>query len=64
MLQILKRPIIITVIILLVWIVAAQSCMKFRISDVNAQKKFRDSGLVLKTFTIKINGSHLHYAET
>jgi len=62
--RILKRSITITIIILLVWIIAAQSCMKFRISDGDAQKKFRDSGLVLKTITNKINGTHLHYAET
>ncbi len=64
MLRILKRPITISVIILLVWIIAAQSCMKFRISDGDAQKKFNKSGIALKTITKKINGFPLHYAQT
>ncbi len=60
----LKRPFIITAIILLVWIIAAQSCMKFRISDGDAQKKFNESGVALKTITKNINGFPLHYAQT
>lgn len=59
-----KGSLVITGIIFLVWIVLAQSCMKFRISDSEARKKFSDSGIVLKTITKKINGFPLHYAQT
>lgn len=60
----LKRPFMITAIILLLWIIAAQSCMKFRISDGDAQKKFNECDVVLKTITKKISGFPLHYAQT
>ena len=59
-----KRPFMITEIILLMWITAAQSCMKFRISDSDARKKFSAAGVVLHTAVKIINGSPLHYAQT
>ncbi len=51
-------------IVLLVWILLAQSCMKFRISDSKARKKFSVAGIVLKTITTQVDGFPLHYAQT
>lgn len=51
-------------IFLLIWIIAAQSCMKFRISDESAKKKFMAAGVTLQTCVKKINGFPLHYAQT
>ena len=54
----------ISVFILLLWLIVAQSCMKFRISDGNAKKKFQSAGVVLHT-AIKIsNGFPLHFVQT
>nr|WP_294902684.1 alpha/beta hydrolase [uncultured Lacibacter sp.] len=51
-------------IILLLWLVLAQSCMKMRISDSKAKEKFAAQDVVLKTPVITINGFPLHYAQT
>ncbi|MBX9782309.1 MAG: alpha/beta hydrolase [Chitinophagaceae bacterium] len=51
-------------IFLLLWLIMAQSCMKMRISDQEAKKKFDEAGISLKTPTININGFPLHYAQT
>lgn len=51
-------------IFLLLWLILAQSCMKMRISDTEAKKKFDEAGISLKTPTININGFPLHYAQT
>ncbi|MBY0476757.1 MAG: alpha/beta hydrolase [Chitinophagaceae bacterium] len=51
-------------IILLLWLLMAQSCMKMRISDKKAKQQFNEAGLVLQTPVIKINGFPLHYAQT
>lgn len=59
-----KPPIKIAGIILLLWLIMAQSCMKFRISDSEAKKKFSAAGLSLQTPVKKINGFPLHYAQT
>ncbi len=59
-----KRSFMILGIILLVWLVFAQSCMKMRISDKDAQKKFSDAGVELKTPVKQISGFPLHYAQT
>ena len=59
-----KRSFMIIGIILLLWLVMAQSCMKMRISDKKAKQQFIGAGLVLETPVIKINGFPLHYAQT
>ncbi len=59
-----KPPIKVAGIILLFWLIMAQGCMKFRISDSAAIKKFRSAGVLLQTPMIKINGFPLHFAET
>ncbi len=59
-----KRSFMIVGIVLCAWILLAQGCMKFRISDAKATKKFKEAGVVLKTITKKVNGFPLHYAQT
>jgi pimeloyl-ACP methyl ester carboxylesterase len=58
-----KRLLIIS-IILGAWIIFAQSCMKFRMSDSKASKSFAKNGIELFTETIAVNGFNLHYAKT
>ena len=59
-----KRSFMIFGIILLLWLVLAQSCMKMRISDSKAKEKFAEQGVTLQTATLHINGFPLHYAQT
>ncbi len=59
-----KPPLKIAGTLLLFWVIMAQSCMKFRISDSEARKKFNAAGVVLQTPVKKINGFPLHYAQT
>lgn len=59
-----KRSFMIIGIILLLWLLMAQSCMKMRISDKKAIQQFNQAGLVLQTPVMKINGFPLHYAQT
>jgi pimeloyl-ACP methyl ester carboxylesterase len=54
----------IVTIILVGWILLAQSCMKFRMSDSKAKDAFTKKGVVLQTTTININGFDLHFAKT
>jgi pimeloyl-ACP methyl ester carboxylesterase len=51
-------------IILLLWLVLAQSCMKMRISDKKAKQEFTEAGIELQTPVKKSNGFPLHYAQT
>jgi pimeloyl-ACP methyl ester carboxylesterase len=51
-------------IILLLWLIMAQSCMKFRMSDEEAKKKFEAAGVTIQTPVKKIDGVNLHYAQT
>lgn len=50
--------------ILLLWLVLAQSCMKFRISDAEAKKKFKSSGTDFLIHTTIVNDRKLHYVQT
>lgn len=59
-----KRSFMILGIILLLWLVMAQSCMKMRISDDKAKQQFLESGVKLQTSVKKSNGFPLHYAQT
>ncbi|MBP6687493.1 MAG: alpha/beta hydrolase [Lacibacter sp.] len=59
-----KRSFMILGIILLLWLVMAQSCMKMRMSDSKAKEEFSNSGITLQTVTKNINGFPLHYAQT
>jgi pimeloyl-ACP methyl ester carboxylesterase len=59
-----KKSLIIICTILLAWLIFAQSCMKFRISDTAATKEFKEAGVVLKLQNISNNNSLVHYAQT
>ena len=50
--------------VIAIWIVIAQSCMQFRISDREAQKKFTEAGVQLTTTTMRVGKRHMHYAKT
>lgn len=51
-------------ILLACWIVFAQSCMKFRISDSKAKEEFRQKGLQVSFHYTDVNESGLHYVKT
>lgn len=59
-----KRSFMILGIILLLWLVMAQSCMKMRMSDSKAKLQFQEAGVQLQTPVKLINGFPLHYAQT
>ena len=52
------------VIFLCCWIVMAQSCMKFRISDSKAKEEFAQKGLQISFNYTDVNESGLHYAKS
>jgi pimeloyl-ACP methyl ester carboxylesterase len=60
----LMKTFIIIGAILFIWLVLAQSCMKFRISDSEAKQKFALSNVQLFTETIEVDGFSMHYAKT
>jgi pimeloyl-ACP methyl ester carboxylesterase len=62
--RILRKTFLFLAIVLIGWIIFAQSCMKFRISDSQAQEQFNKAGVRLFTETVKINGFPIHYAKT
>ena len=51
-------------IIILLWLIMAQSCMKFKISDSEAKKEFEKEGVLLTTKTIKLGKHRIHYAQS
>lgn len=51
-------------IFLLLWLIVAQSCMKFRISDREAKRDFSKAGVQLTTETVRVNNNNIHYAKT
>jgi pimeloyl-ACP methyl ester carboxylesterase len=59
-----KRRMYIGFAILACWVLFAQSCMKFRISDAKAKNNFAKENVQLQTQTINVNGFNLHYATT
>ncbi|HTS44895.1 MAG TPA: alpha/beta hydrolase [Puia sp.] len=59
-----KNMLIVLSIILILWLVLAQSCMTFRKSDDEANKEFAKEDVLLKTATIVVDGCHIHYAMT
>jgi pimeloyl-ACP methyl ester carboxylesterase len=59
-----KRMLWISGIILLVWLILAQSFLTMRKSDEEAQKEFVKEGVLLKTSSISVDGRHLHYVST
>jgi pimeloyl-ACP methyl ester carboxylesterase len=59
-----KKRMFIGFVILLSWVVFAQSCMKFRMSDSKAKSSFLKENILLQTETINVNGFNIHFAKT
>lgn len=59
-----KKASYILLSVLLIWILAAQGCMKFRISDTKAKQKFQKAGVELTVNKIELGNRTLHYAQT
>jgi pimeloyl-ACP methyl ester carboxylesterase len=59
-----KKTMFIVVIILASWVLFAQSCMKFRMSNSKAKAAFTKAGVQLFTETINVNGFRIHFAKT
>ena len=55
---------LIFVIFISCWIIFAQSCMKFRISDSNAKKEFEQKGLQISFNDVTTEGIQLHYSKS
>src|SRR5437763_10015153 len=51
-------------LLLVAWIVAAQTCNEMRVDDAVAINDFRKFGVVLTPHVVKINGHILHYVST
>jgi pimeloyl-ACP methyl ester carboxylesterase len=49
---------------LLCWIIMAQSCMKFRISDSKAKQEFEQKGIPISFHYTDVNDKGLHYVKT
>lgn len=62
--KILRRTMRIIVFLLIVWIIAAQTCFKMRTDDNTAIENFRKAGVVLTAYSETINGHILHYVST
>jgi pimeloyl-ACP methyl ester carboxylesterase len=62
--KILRKAMTIIVFLLVVWIIAAQSCYRMRIDDTTAIENFKKDRVVLTTHSEKINGNTLHYVST
>jgi len=59
-----KATFIVLGIVLIAWLVCAQSCMKFHIADAEARKQFSDAGVNLQLDNIEVDGFNMHYAKT
>ena len=53
-----------TILIIPLWLIMAQGCMKFKISDTEAKKEFEKEGVVLTTKTVKVDKRNMHYVQS
>lgn len=53
-----------TILIIPLWLIMAQGCMKFKISDSQAKKEFEKEGVVLTTKTVKVDKRNMHYVQS
>ena len=51
-------------IFIILWIIFAQSCVKFRISDTQAKTEFEQKGLHVSFINVKTGDGTLHYVKT
>jgi pimeloyl-ACP methyl ester carboxylesterase len=58
------KTFIILGVVLTLWLVFAQSCLSFRMSDEAAKRKFDAKGVPVAFNTITVNNRHLHYLQT
>lgn len=58
------KKLVIFAIIIVVWLLFAQSCMTFRIKDAAAAKKFKEAGVEISFHNLKTGAHTLHFAET
>ena len=49
---------------LISWLIFAQSCMRFRISDRKAKLEFQEKGIPVHFATFRVNDATLHYVKT
>jgi pimeloyl-ACP methyl ester carboxylesterase len=59
-----KKPLLISVAVLGIWIIFAQGCLTFRMPDKKAVAAFREKGIHLSTTTILVGGHRIHYVQT
>lgn len=59
-----NKKIIIPLFLLIVWVLFAQSCMRFTISDKKAVDDFNNAGVALTMDDMRVNGRNIHYAKT
>ena len=60
----LMKTFVIISIVLILWLIMAQSCMTFRMSDATAKEKFKAKGVDVVMNTITVNKRNLHYVKT
>ncbi|MEO5683493.1 MAG: alpha/beta hydrolase [Chitinophagaceae bacterium] len=58
------KTFIIIGIVLILWLIMAQSCMTFRMSDTEAKEKFTARGVPVVINTLTVNKRKLHYVKT
>ncbi|WP_336515234.1 alpha/beta hydrolase [Pollutibacter soli] len=56
-----KRTVIVLGSLLILWLLFAQSCVSFQITDANAKKQFKQKGLILKTGSLEIGSHEIYY---
>jgi len=59
-----KRSSIVFTCMLAMWVLFAQSCAKFMMSDTNARKEFGHDSIAIRLNTEIVNGRKIHYAQT
>lgn len=62
--RLLKKSVSSISIVIILWLIFAQSCMKMRISDSKAQAEFKAANVSLQLLTVTNKGFQLHYAQT
>jgi pimeloyl-ACP methyl ester carboxylesterase len=60
----LMKTFVIISVILVLWLIMAQSCMTFRMTDATAKEKFKAKGVEVTMNTITVNKRNLHYVKT
>ncbi len=58
------KSILIISILLLLWVILAQSCLKLRMTDTTAREEFTKAGVSLSIKTLKTEDRQLHYVST